>query len=326
MVGACATARSVVAVPRVQEDRRYVMVRPSVKSELCAPIEDGSQLLGVLNVDSTEAGFFDPDDSETIGIATTLAHHVGRILSRSSLLEDRARRQRSIVKTIETMTAATVSAGLAHEIKNRLAVVQTKLSFLPIEDLLQSDLDRRRWLELRTELDALSKMAHWLLEHVGTDQPNRSRCHINPIVAERVRTMEDLALAGNVDLVAQLDSRADAIELNIDPHQIAQAITTLILNALQASRPGLKVVVSTADRPQGWVTISVRDYGRGLTSSARKHLFDMFYTEREQGFGLGLPTVHRIVAENHDGRVRFHSRIGGGSTFRIQLPKKSAAK
>ena len=321
LVGYCAENAGVLAVPDVRRDERYRRIHPNVRSELCAPIEYEGRLAGVLNIDSSSIGEFHPNDSEMLRVVKALADHAGRMLERVSVLEERAGFRRSIVRTVETMTAATVAAGLAHEMRNRLGVIRTKIQYLSLERFLKSDVDRRRWAELNGEIASLSNMAQWLLEHGGVDRPVKTLTLINRLVESRVRTMEDIAQASEIKLVLKADAVLDDVEIEVDAEQIVQALTNLILNAIQASRPGLTVVVRTADRRNGWVAISVRDVGRGITPATRRRLFEMFYTEKDHGFGVGLPTVLRIVKENHAGRLRFRSQPGKGSVFTMEFPK-----
>jgi two-component system sensor histidine kinase HydH len=68
-----------------------------------------------------------------------------------------------------------------------------------------------------------------------------------------------------------------------------------------------------------WIEVSVRDHGTGISPADLERIFDPFFTTKENGSGLGLAAVHRIV-EDHGGSVRLESKLGEGTTVRLRFP------
>ncbi len=104
-------------------------------------------------------------------------------------------------------------------------------------------------------------------------------------------------------------------EFSLDKNLIGQALSNLILNALQASRCDGRVEVR-AGREDGRLRLEVQDWGEGMDEETMRKVFNPFFTTRESGTGLGLSIVHRIV-ESHGGSIDVRSRPGEGATFRI---------
>jgi signal transduction histidine kinase len=103
----------------------------------------------------------------------------------------------------------------------------------------------------------------------------------------------------------------------LDRNLVGQALSNLILNALQASRSGCRVQVRAAAE-DGRLRIEVQDWGEGMDEGTMQKMFNPFFTTRESGTGLGLSIVHRIV-ESHGGSIDVRSAPGEGSTFRILI-------
>jgi len=109
--------------------------------------------------------------------------------------------------------------------------------------------------------------------------------------------------------------------LRMDRNRLLQAFHNLIVNAIQAIGPDGAITVATfrEDRPgHDRVVIEISDNGPGIPADVLEHVFDPFYTTKENGSGLGLSIAHTIVRE-HQGRLEVDSKVGQGTTFRIVL-------
>jgi signal transduction histidine kinase len=113
---------------------------------------------------------------------------------------------------------------------------------------------------------------------------------------------------------------ADVPALCGDSDHLTQAILNLLLNGIQAMPAGGTLRVEVKWKPGArYVQIAVADTGMGIAPELRDHVFEMFFTTKESGTGLGLPLVQRIVY-NHHGFVEFESETGKGTTFIVRLP------
>ena len=103
-----------------------------------------------------------------------------------------------------------------------------------------------------------------------------------------------------------------------DPEQVEQALLNLLGNAVEATETGH--VGLSAAVVDGEVEVIVEDSGTGIPVEYMERIFDLYFTTKQEGTGLGLSLVHRIVTE-HGGRIEVQSLEGRGSRFTIRLPR-----
>ena len=104
----------------------------------------------------------------------------------------------------------------------------------------------------------------------------------------------------------------------LDPDQFVQAVQNLLSNAVEATQSG-RVRVTTRRREDGGAELEVEDSGTGIAPEHLEQIFDLYFTTKAEGTGLGLSLVHRIVTQ-HGGRVQVHSTLGVGSRFTVYFP------
>ena len=119
-----------------------------------------------------------------------------------------------------------------------------------------------------------------------------------------------------MSLIARIESELKAARLARDEDR--RDALSLVLNALQATSSGGRVVIRTAGDKQRFM-VAVRDDGEGMPAEVRERAFNPFFTTREAGTGLGLPIVRRIV-ERHGGSVEIASEPGQGTTVTLVFP------
>jgi signal transduction histidine kinase len=107
--------------------------------------------------------------------------------------------------------------------------------------------------------------------------------------------------------------------LPIDEGQLRQALLNLCRNAREAMPEGGRLAIELSLSPSDAV-LRMSDSGSGIADSEREKIFDLFYTTKQHGTGLGLPLTQQIVAA-HGGRIRCLPRAGGGTTFEVWLPR-----
>ena len=139
---------------------------------------------------------------------------------------------------------------------------------------------------------------------------------VGELIGDAVRLAEP-ALAKH-GLTVQTDIAADLSRPVWQKASLRDALLNLILNAGQSGQQEGSIRV-TAQPKEGVLEIAVEDQGRGISKKQMPRLFDAFYTTREDGNGLGLAIVQRIVA-NHQGRVHAENRPGGGARIVLTLP------
>ena len=216
-----------------------------------------------------------------------------------------------------------LSAGIAHEINNPLTTVLTTAM------LLQEDLDPSDPLFL--ELKAISdetlrcrKIVKGLLDFARQSKPEKKQNDINTIVAESLMLTKKQAAFADVTLAQALTPNIPRI--HVDKGQIQQAVINLIINAVEASQPGDRVMVTTGlNQSNRKVKIEVSDKGHGIDEETIARIFDPFFTLKEAGNGLGLSITHGII-EQHGGTIDVNSNPNKGTCFTIRLPLDKGAQ
>jgi signal transduction histidine kinase len=127
------------------------------------------------------------------------------------------------------------------------------------------------------------------------------------------------ATASNGLRVDEIGPEAPII-VTADPDRMRQVVWNLVRNAVQASPHRGTVEVRTGRDPAGCAFLEVADEGAGIRAAHRDQLFDMFYSGRSHGVGIGLALVKQIVVQ-HQGRIEIIDRSGAGTCFRVTLPK-----
>lgn len=213
-----------------------------------------------------------------------------------------------------------LASGLAHEIKNPLSTMTITLGLLH-EDFEGAETRReRRALRkielLEGEVARLEKILQDFLHFAGGHVVRPKLLDVNAWLGDLLDFFEPACSDAHVRLDRRLPRNVP--QVLADPDLLRQAVINLLSNALHAMPDGGTLTVktwSTGDR----VRVEVADTGVGIPPDVLPRIFDPYFTTRESGTGLGLPTVRRILAE-HGGDVDVSSRVGRGTTFTLTLP------
>ncbi len=217
-------------------------------------------------------------------------------------------------------TLKTLAAGIAHEIGNPLNSLNIHLEILK-KDLRKLPETQKKSLEktlevLNNETSRLDRIVRSFLK-ATRKQPLRFKTEdINMILEEACRFLEHEMKAGKIKPHLQLDKSLPAYLL--DSERLYQAFLNLIKNAIEAMPKGGNLWISTS-RKDNLAIVSFKDEGEGITENDLPHIFEAYYTTKEEGSGLGLMTVYNVVRE-HGGRIEVSSKLGKGTLFVMRLP------
>ena len=120
-----------------------------------------------------------------------------------------------------------------------------------------------------------------------------------------------------VELVVECDGAPD---VNGDPAMLRQAFLNLALNACQAMPTAARCASAAKPARGRRVSITFTDTGVGIKPEHLQRIFDLYFTTKEKGSGIGLSMVYRTV-QMHDGEIEVQSTPGAGTTFRVLLPQ-----
>ena len=216
-----------------------------------------------------------------------------------------------------------VAAGLAHEIRNPLnslyingQLLEEMLSELPEEGVPQKgDLLSLARANLKVT-QRLNDTLSGFLRFARPPAMELALVDLNRIVSETLRFLETEFAYRGVSLKTKL--HPTPLPILADEKLLKQALLNLLLNAREALEKEEKVIRVTTGVRAGRPFMRIRDNGRGIPPSDRRHIFRLFFTTRRNGSGLGLPIVRQIVLQ-HGGTVYVHSREGIGTTITVAL-------
>jgi len=245
---------------------------------------------------------------------------VGRVVNFQDLTELR-RMQQSVERTERLAAIGRLAAGIAHEIRNPLAAISGSIELLRSSISLDSEGNELMDIVTR-EADRLNRLITDLLDFARPRAPEKSALDVGATLGEILRVVENDRRLNPFSNRFQLDL-PEALHVEADPGQLRQVVLNLLLNAADAT-PGGEPITLKAVADGDHVTIEVQDRGPGIPLEVRTRLFEPFFTTKKGGTGLGLATVHRII-EEHRGSIEIADASGGGTVFRVRLPRAVAA-
>jgi two-component system, NtrC family, sensor histidine kinase HydH len=212
-------------------------------------------------------------------------------------------------------TLGEVATGLAHEIRHPLASICGAIEI--IEARSQPDSPEAEFSRLAmAEVQRLDQLVWEFLRYARPHDPELRSMPVTEVVAQAVTLLRVEAERAQVAL--DVHSAVGAPDVAIDPLQIEQVLLNVIINAIQATPPGGRVLVR--EQLDGHeVRVDVVDEGPGIAAEHMSHIFSPFFTTREKGTGLGLAIAQRIIT-SHDGRLEVVQTSTRGTRFRISLP------
>jgi signal transduction histidine kinase len=210
----------------------------------------------------------------------------------------------------------TLSAGLAHEIRNPLSAIQGALEIMGRDDLEPER--RREFMGIVTrELTHLNEMLAHFLHFARPQPPERKATAVRQLMQEVHSLVSEPAASRRVQ-VRLRNADFPLTMVSLDPHQIKEVMLNLVLNATEAMPTGGTVELSAAKEGDG-ILINVTDDGIGVPEGDLQRIFDPFYSTKPEGTGLGLPIAHQIM-EQHGGRIEAKRNPGRGMTFSLVFP------
>jgi len=222
-----------------------------------------------------------------------------------------------------------VASGLAHEIRNPLNSLYINSQILAeMLTALPETTDRKEELLAlaRANMKVTRRLNDILSEFLRFARPTAIEfvvADLNRVVADTLRFLEvDFARRG-----IELDSsfHPEPLPLFADEKQLRQVLLNILLNAEEAMDKEQKAIRVTTGSERGRPFVRVTDNGRGIPREVRKQIFQLFFSTRKNGTGLGLPIVRKIVRE-HGGKIGIRSREGRGTTVTISLPSEAQSK
>ncbi|MBW2147432.1 MAG: PAS domain S-box protein [Deltaproteobacteria bacterium] len=235
-------------------------------------------------------------------------------------ITERKKMERQLIRTEKMASVGTFAAGLAHEIRNPLNSMSIQLVLLErrlakvSDDFLKKNLGTIRII--REGIDRLVNLTNDFLHFSHFFHLNITLENIHALLSASISLME-----GTFQRKAIRIERGFAPDLplvEIDREKFQQVFLNLIQNSVEAMSIGGTLTVNTSHENES-VVIRIMDTGCGIPDEQMSHIFEIFYSTKENGTGLGLAIVHQIL-ELHGGEVQIESDVGKGTTCTVILP------
>jgi signal transduction histidine kinase len=258
-----------------------------------------------------------------LGVGAAASFFVLRSALRRQSTRDR--REAQILREEEhAALIGTLASGLAHEIRNPLGTISMNLQLLQ-EDWNNPISERevkgaRKIAVLLKEVRHLERILNDFLKFAAKPRLKLERVAMNRLVEELL----DFVAPQTAKLGVRVHRRLspDAPPVQADAERIRQALLNLLLNALQAMPDGGDLEISTEPGP-GTCRVRVADSGVGIPPEHLDQIFNLYFSTKPAGTGLGLPMARKLV-EEHRGTITVESAPGKGSAFTLELPTLDA--
>lgn len=248
------------------------------------------------------------DDPETKELKHTI---VIKDLTETKRLEDEAKKNEKLSAMGE------LASGVAHEIRNpinAIGMIAQRLNkeFLPKDN--QEEYFNITNL-LKTEVSRINKIITQFLNYAKPLDINKKPTEIHSYLKEIFRLFEEQAKQKSIKFILQGNEQ---FTLRIDSDLIKQALMNIIQNAFDAVTKDGKVVIEYF-KIKNDLIIQISDNGIGIAPEQQQRIFDLYFTTKKDGNGLGLSISQKIIAQ-HNGSISLSSKVNNGTTFKIILP------
>ncbi len=215
-----------------------------------------------------------------------------------------------------------LSASIAHEIRNPLASISGSVQLIANGDGI-AEKDRKLLEIVLRETDRLNGLIEDFLDYARPVRPVKVKVHVKRFFTDLQAQLAADSRFGDI----MLDyNAADDLCISVDTDQFKQVFWNLLINSVEAMKgEGCIAIDAFSCRDEldtdqrGSVKIVIADTGCGMDNEQIRRLFEPFYTTKQEGTGLGLATVYRII-EAHGGKIEVSSIKGTGTVFTIVLP------
>ncbi|HEY0986076.1 MAG TPA: ATP-binding protein, partial [Kofleriaceae bacterium] len=274
-----------------------------------------SFVVPALGADRALVGAFHVDDGlidrDTLVVARDLAARVAIAVQRAQAVSELhdARRLAALGQ---------FAAAIAHDIRTPLTSISLNMQILR-RKLQLSDDDREHLDIALEELARLDRSVAEILDFAKPVKLSSEPIDVTELIEATRRNLSPVLYERGVAVRVEPADRIDPLTVHGDPQRLRQALTNLVDNAANASRPGTEVTVRASATGDHLIAIEIEDHGRGIGPDDLPRIFEPFFTTRPDGTGLGLAIVHKVIRA-HGGDIKVRSTLGGGSTFTITLP------
>lgn len=209
---------------------------------------------------------------------------------------------------------AEIAASVAHEVRNPLTGIR---GFMQLLSSRTKDPKAHEYGKLIVEeVDRVEVIISEFLSLAKPHSMRRTKCSLTGILRSVYLLASGRGIYNGVDIEF---IETESIGIMADGAQLKQAFLNLCTNSIQAMPKGGKLTISVK-REDGQAFVLIQDTGEGIRPEHLSRLGERFFTTKEDGSGLGLAVVYRVIEDNHRGRIEVQSELSKGTSFSIWLP------
>jgi len=227
---------------------------------------------------------------------------------------------REKMRVEKTESLLSLADGIAHEIGNPLNAIGLHLQLLEKELAGCADLKSEKMKSLvetaLSETERLNRMVKNFLKVTRRKKPLFKETDINELILTALRVFEPELSANNIQYDLKLSNQVPSMLL--DPEKIHQVLLNLLKNAIESMSAGGNLKIGSAKNDKV-CTIQISDEGNGIDETDLPHVFEAYFTTKDEGSGLGLIIVRDII-EEHGGRIEIKPNRPRGTTVLVNLP------
>ena len=244
------------------------------------------------------------------------------IIDRKRAEEIQKKLHEELMQAEKLATVGTFVAGIAHEVKNPLAIIIQGIEYLKTSsgsDALMADVVER----IKKSAQRADSIVKGLLSFTRQISIKTEKVEIRPVIEETLSFVENHVNSKHITVLRQYSP--DAPLVSIDSDQVKQAFANILLNAIEAMEDGGTITIAVRqirnDADEQYLQISFADTGCGIPADKIEKVFDPFFTTKDNlgNTGLGLSVTKGII-DKHHGTIRIDSQLQEGTRVIIELP------
>jgi len=209
-----------------------------------------------------------------------------------------------------------LTSGVAHEVKNPINAIVVHLELLR-QKMESPDPNAQRHLDvIGAEIRRLDRVVQTLVDFTRPMDLRLADIDLRRILDDILTLASPDAERHGVHVVRQISN--EPLPVKIDPDLVKQAVLNVMINGMQAMAQGGNLTV-TAGREDGEILVQISDQGGGIPPEIREKIFNLYFTTKKGGSGIGLAMAYRVM-QLHNGSMEFDTVVGEGTTFRLRFP------
>ncbi len=229
----------------------------------------------------------------------------------------RKQAEQDILMAEKMAVTGKIARSIAHEVRNPLTNLHLSLEQLK-EEIPKTVESSELYLDIiKRNADRIGQLITELLNSSKPKPLQLKENSLNLVIEEALSLAADRLELKGMKLQKKLDDSIAPIPLDLE--QLKVSFLNMFINAIEAMKPDVGVLVVTSYLKENKIGVSIQDNGKGIATKNIGDLFDPYFTVKKSGMGLGLTAVRSII-NGHGGSIQVESEVGKGTTFYISFP------